>query len=91
MSNEEKFRIWFSDGEMAFGWLHDEGSHGRAGDVAEHDREYAEAQIELEKRHAPEYAFVMIPVGASNKEEDRLIAECREEARKRQRARWSGR
>lgn len=85
----ERFRIWFSDGEMHYGWLHDPGSHGRAGDVAEHEKEYAEAQIELERRCQPEYAFVLIPVGASDEEEDRLITECRAVARQRQRARWA--
>lgn len=87
-----KFRIWFSDGEMRFGWLHDEGSHGRAGDVAEHDKEYAEAQIATELRQGERgLAFVLIPVGASDEEEERLVAECRETARKAQRARWAGR
>lgn len=91
MSDKERFRIWYSDGEICFGWLHWEGSHGRNGDVATYDKEGAEAQMELERRDQREYHFVMIPVGASDKEFDRLADECRAAARKAQRARWSGR
>jgi hypothetical protein len=85
----KQFRIWYSDGEMSFGWLRAEGSHGRVGGIAKYDEEYALEQIELEQRARPDMAFSLIAVGATQDEENEIINRTREVARSRQRARWA--
>lgn len=88
MSDEQEFYIWYTDGEHYMGWLHQEGSHGRAGPRAEYTKERAEEQIALEKRAEPWVAFVMIPTDAPKAEVDRLVVECSRAARAAQQKRW---
>lgn len=86
----KRYRIWYSDGEWRMGWLHFEGHHGRSGPVAEYDEEVAKEQVELESKHDPDLEFSLVPVDATDAEEEAIVTATRKRARAKQQQRWSG-
>lgn len=88
MSSEEQYGIWYTNGEMFFGYLEEEHGNGRSSRW-EGSLINAIAQCVLENRHDRELIFRPIPLKQDRVFFEKFVKEMQQEARAKQRKRWA--